>query len=177
MIILADAVPGNEEAIAVLCAEKNEFYGNSPQGTPSERAAQVHDALFTNPPLAHALLAWDADALAGFAMYSFVWPAIGLSASLYLKELFVAEEHRRSGTGKLLMGGIVRVAANRGCSRLEWTTDTDNPGAQAFYEALGAKPLTSKIFYRAAIDEVVGLDARLDLSVYSLNTVSDVLES
>lgn len=166
MIILADAVPGDEEAIAMLCAEKNEFYGSSPHGTLSERAAQVRDALFANPPLACALLAWDADVLAGFATYSLLWPAIGLTTSLYLKELFVTGEYRRGGTGKLLMGGICRIAANRGCSRLEWTTDTDNPGAQAFYEALGLKPLTSKIFYRATSYELAGLDARLDLPVH-----------
>jgi hypothetical protein len=32
---------------------------------------------------------------------------------------------------------------------VEWTTDTGNPGAQAFYQELGVKPKTSKIFYRA----------------------------
>jgi ribosomal protein S18 acetylase RimI-like enzyme len=163
VIILADAAPGNEEVIAALCAEKNEFYGSSPQGTPSERAAQVRDALFANPPLGHALLVWDGNALAGFATYSFLWPAAGLTASLYLKELYVTMSYRRSGAGKLLMDGIYRIAANRGCSRVEWTTDVDNPGAQAFYEALGAKPLASKIFYRVTGHDRVGIHARLDL--------------
>jgi RimJ/RimL family protein N-acetyltransferase len=48
------------------------------------------------------------------------------------------------------MQGLSGIAADRGCSRIEWTTDRDNPGAQAFYVALGAEPAASKLFYRAA---------------------------
>lgn len=39
-------------------------------------------------------------------------------------------------------------AADHGCSRVEWTTDTGNSGARRFYESLGAAPLATKIFYR-----------------------------
>jgi GNAT superfamily N-acetyltransferase len=158
VIRLADAVPGDEAAIAALCLELDEFYGDLRQGLPAERAAQVRDALFGAPPLAYALLAWDGDAPAGFAAYSFLWPAAGLSASLYLKELYVAEAYRRTGAGKLLMGGLYQVARRRGLSRVEWTTDTSNDGAQAFYESLGAKPLASKIFYRVAGQDIEGPD-------------------
>jgi len=34
---------------------------------------------------------------------------------------------------------------------VEWTTDTANAGAQAFYEALGARSLTTKVFYRTPV--------------------------
>ena len=156
MIKLAGAAPGDEDAIAALCAELDEFYGDTPQGTAAGRVAQVRAALFGDPPLARALLAWDGAALAAFASYSFLWPAIGLTASLYLKELYVAQAYRRTGTGKLLMDGLYQIAAGQGCSRVEWTTDSANPGAQAFYAALGAKPLPSKIFYRAAGDNLAG---------------------
>jgi GNAT superfamily N-acetyltransferase len=146
---LTHAVPGDEAAIAALCAELDGFYGDSPQGTAGERPAQVRAALFSDPPLASALLAWDGGALAGMASYSFLWPAAGLTASLYLKELYVAENYRRTGLGKRLMTGLYEIATRRGCSRVEWTTDTGNQAAQAFYEDLGVKPKSSKIFYRA----------------------------
>jgi hypothetical protein len=42
------------------------------------------------------MLAWDGDDLAGFAAYSFLWPAVGLTRSLFLKELYVAEAARRT---------------------------------------------------------------------------------
>lgn len=153
MITLADATPDDADAIAALWAELTEFYGGAPHGTTDERTAQVRAVLAADPPLARLLLARDGLRLAGFASYAFLWPASGLTNSLYLKELYVSAAYRRSGAGKLLMRGLYRIAAERGCSRVEWTTDTGNRDAQAFYEALGAKPLTSKIFYR---DENIG---------------------
>jgi GNAT superfamily N-acetyltransferase len=151
VITLTDALPGDEAAIAALCAELDEFYGSLPEGLPAERAAQVRDVLFGDPPLARALVAWDGEAPAGFAAYSFLWPAVGLTASLYLKELYVAEAYRRTGVGRLLMDGLYGVARRRGLSRIEWTTDRSSEDAQAFYESLGAEPLTSKIFHRAVL--------------------------
>jgi GNAT superfamily N-acetyltransferase len=118
VVTLADAVPGDEAAIAALCAELDEFYGSLPEGLPAERAAQVRDVLFGNPPLAYTLVAWDGEAPAGFATYSFLWPAVGLTASLYLKELYVAEAYRRTGVGRLLMDGLYDVARRRGLSRV-----------------------------------------------------------
>jgi hypothetical protein len=58
------------------------------------------------------------------------------------------------------MDGIYRIAAERGCSRVEWTADQDSLDAQAFYEALGAKPFTSKIFYRVDGISQLDLDAQ-----------------
>lgn len=150
------AVPGDEDAIAALCAELDAFYGDAPEGTPAGRAAQVSAALFAEPPLARALLARDRSTVTGFASYSFLWPAAGLTASLYLKELYVAQAYRRAGVGQMLMQALYRVAADRGCSRVEWTTDQDNPGAQAFYESLGVKPRASKIFYRVGGEDLEG---------------------
>jgi GNAT superfamily N-acetyltransferase len=148
LIKLADAAPADAGAIAGLLAELAVFYSGTPEGTPDERAKQVRAALFGDPPAARALLAWDGAALAGLASWSFLWPAAGLTRSLYLKELYVAQAYRRTGAGKLLMEGLYRIAADYGCSRVEWTTDTGNSGAQRFYESLGATPLTTKIFYR-----------------------------
>jgi GNAT superfamily N-acetyltransferase len=150
VIILATATPADAAAVAALCAELDEFYGETPEGSPDQRTAQVREALFGDRPAGRALLAWDNSAiLAGFASYSLLWPAAGLSTSLYLKELYVGESYRRAGVGKLMMNGLYRIAAERGCSRVEWTTDTGNQAAQAFYESIEVKPLATKIFYRA----------------------------
>jgi GNAT superfamily N-acetyltransferase len=156
LITLAAAKPGDEGPIADLLGELDLFYGDTPQGTGDERAAQVRAVLLGDPPAARALLAWDGPALAGFASWSLLWPAAGLTTSLYLKELYVADAYRRGGTGRLLMDGLYRIAAERGCSRVEWTTDTDNAGAVAFYEGTGAKPLASKVFYRVPVLRAAG---------------------
>jgi GNAT superfamily N-acetyltransferase len=156
LITLADAKPGDEERIADLLGELDLFYGDTPQGTGDERAAQVRAVLFGDLPAARALLAWDGPVLAGFASWSLLWPAAGLTTSLYLKELYVADAYRRSGCGRMLMDGLYRIATERGCSRVEWTTDDGNTGALAFYEGLTAKPLASKVFYRVPVERPPG---------------------
>ncbi|WP_460793079.1 GNAT family N-acetyltransferase [Micromonospora sonneratiae] len=73
----------------------------------------------------YATLARDNETAAGLASYTFLWPAVGLTRSLYLKEPYVSKTHRRRGIGTLLMSILATIAAENRCSRLEWTTDTD----------------------------------------------------
>jgi GNAT superfamily N-acetyltransferase len=145
-VIIRAAVFGDIAALAELLAERDRFYA-AYHGEPS--AAAIEDALFGSVPAGRALLAFDDGALAGLAAYSFLWPAAGVTRSLYLKELYVRAASRRHGIGRLLMRELARIAAERRCSRIEWTADADNPDAQRFYAALGAEPLATKIFYRA----------------------------
>ena len=147
-ISIAPAGPEDAVAMASLLEEMDHFYGDDITESAEERIRQINDALFATPPAAYALLAWDKEQLAGLAAYSFVWPAVGLTRSLYLKELYVAERHRSQGVGQLLMQALFDLAGKCGCSRVEWTTDHSNVGAQAFYSQLGVSAHPSKIFYR-----------------------------
>ena len=147
--IVAPAQAKDAEAIIRLFEEMDRFYGSETIGSMDLRMAQVEAALFGPAPVAAALLAWEEDTLAGIASYSRHWPAVGLTQSVYLKELYVADASRGRGVGRALMAALFEVASTQGCSRVEWTTDTGNLAAQRFYEELGAKPRTSKIFYRS----------------------------
>ena len=148
MITLSPAGPDDVGAIAELAAEMDRFYGATEVDPLDVRQDQISAALFAEPPTAWALLARDDGKPAGFAAYSFLWPAVGLTGSLYLKELYVSESAQRAGVGKHLMRGLFELAVRNRCSRVEWTTDQDNRDAQAFYEALGVPVATSKLFYR-----------------------------
>jgi GNAT superfamily N-acetyltransferase len=148
MIRVVPAGPADVLALTELLEEMDRFYGAAGGTTREERVRQTSEALFSDPAAAHVLLAWAGSRLAGMAAYSYLWPAVGRTRSLYLKELYVGESHRRSGVGKLLMRGVFEMAAQHGCSRVEWTTDSGNAGAQAFYETLGLPRHPSKVFYR-----------------------------
>ena len=148
MIAVSPAVPDDALAMAALLEEMNRFYGAADTQPNSERIRQINETLFSDSPAACALLARDRAQLAGIATYSFLWPAVGLTRSLYLKELYVGEQYRRQGVGKLLMQAVFEVAGKHRCSRVEWTTDTDNAGARAFYDTLGLPAHQAKIFYR-----------------------------
>ena len=148
-ITISPAKPDDIPAMLGLLAEMDRFYGSSSADPEEVREQQIYQALFGDAPAGHAHLARDGERLVGMAAYSFLWPAVGLTRSLYLKELYVAEACQRRGVGRLLMAALYEIAADHGCSRVEWTTDADNSGAMAFYAAVGVPIEKSKIFYRA----------------------------
>ncbi|GAA1661340.1 hypothetical protein GCM10009744_63850 [Kribbella alba] len=148
MTLVRPATSDDIDAVADLAEEMDRFYGANDVEPLDIRRQQIQEALFGDPPAAYALLATDGGAGIGFAAYSFLWPAVGLTRSLYLKELYVRQGRHRGGVGRQIMEGLFEVARKHDCSRVEWTTDQDNPGAQAFYETFGVEPNESKLFYR-----------------------------
>lgn len=148
MVAVAPAEPQHLEAIAALLGEMERFYGATEPETLEHLIRRITEALFNEPPAAHALLAWDNAQLVGMAAYSFVWPAARFTRSLYLKDLFVVEAHRRRGIGRLLMDSLFDIGNRHRCSRVEWTADRDSAEARRFYEALGVPVNESKLFYR-----------------------------
>jgi len=156
VITITHAQPGDSEEIAKLSEEMDRFYGAIALEPTVLRIRQINEALFGDFPSAYSLLAWDQGKLVGLASYSFLWPAVGLTRSLYLKELYVSATARRKSVGKLLMQKLYDVAVKNGCSRVEWTTDSDNREAQLFYAELGIAVNESKLFYRVEGDELTG---------------------
>ena len=155
VVVVTPAEPNDVPAIAGLLEELDRFYGASGFDPFEHRVEQITTLLFREVPAAYVLLARQdetQDAI-GLAAYSFLWPAVGVTQSLYLKELYVAEAHRGGGIGRLLMTRLRDVAEARRCSRIEWTTDRDNDPARAFYERLGFEAESSKVFYRLTMHE------------------------
>lgn len=148
MIAITVARPEDSEALAELAEEMDRFYGATRVEPIETRLKQINDALFDDIPIAYSLLAWEESRLVGFATYSFLWPAVGLTRSIFLKELYVARSARQKGIGKLLMERLFDLATQKNCSRVEWMTDSYNRDAQLFYAKLGAPVDESKIFYR-----------------------------
>ncbi|MEV8038490.1 GNAT family N-acetyltransferase [Streptomyces sp. NPDC086182] len=136
------------EILSRLLGEVEAYYGGT--DTPAD-TAQIRAALFGPRPVATVLIARDGNDAVGFASYSFLWPAVGADASIFLKELFVRAPHRRTGVAWQLMNAVQQAGREAGCTRLEWTADADNPAALHFYEALGVDPRKDKPFYRLSL--------------------------
>jgi len=157
LIIVTAADPRDTDAIADLIDELDRFYGATKSEARAARLLQIRATLFNLPAAANALLAWDGKRLVGLATYSFLWPAEGVTSSLFLKELYVEQSHRRQGVGKLLMQRLCQLAADTQCSRVEWVTDEGNVDALRFYNELGTSRYPSKVFYRLEGAEVARL--------------------
>jgi GNAT superfamily N-acetyltransferase len=148
VIVVTPAEPAHAEAIATLAEEMDRFYGATEVEPLELRVRQINEAIFGDQPSAFALLAWDSDQLVGFAAYSFHWPAVGLTRSLFLKELYVTQTARRAGIGRQLMRALFEIAVKQDCSRVEWHTEASNSDARRFYAELGAPEFEGKVFFR-----------------------------
>jgi GNAT superfamily N-acetyltransferase len=124
--------------------------------------AQLREHLFGPRPAAEVLLAEEAGAVVGFALYFTSYSTFLGKPGIYLEDLFVLPEHRSQGHGKALLQALARLAVERGCGRLEWAVLNWNEPAIRFYQALGAKPLEEWTTYRltdAALRAVGGQGA------------------
>lgn len=154
MVEIRPAEPRDVQPLAVLMDELDRFYGATGIEPPDLRIPQIAENLFREPRSGYVLLAWKGAQLSGMAAYSFQWPAVGVTRSLYLKELYVTEASRRKGVGASLMQEICRIASEYACSRIEWTADAGNALAEAFYEQLDVPKNPAKVFYRLEGDEL-----------------------
>lgn len=155
MTVLRPARTADTEAVASLLDEMERHYGGVSTDPIEVRIAQIDNALFGPTATSRAILAWDAASLVGMTSYSFLWPAAGLTRSLYMKELYVADSCRRAGVDKILeerlMDELFSIARDNDCSRVEWAADVDDTPALNFYDKLGFKPSPAQIFYRSVL--------------------------
>lgn len=148
-ISILPACEEDSALLAELVEEMESYYGATEIEPFDQRVASLRECLFDDYPCACVLLAREnGGQVIGMVSYSFLWPALGASRSLFLKELYIREPYRRQGVARHLMKALFEVAAANKCSRVEWTTDHDNTQAQSFYSTLGFPVCKEKIFYR-----------------------------
>jgi GNAT superfamily N-acetyltransferase len=105
-------------------------------------------ALFGPEPSAEALIAELDFRPVGFALYHGSFSTWECRPGLWLEDLYVPPEHRRSGVGAALLAAVAAVAVKRGCARLEWAALDWNTPALDFYERLGAERLGEWVMHR-----------------------------
>lgn len=102
-------------------------------------------------------VAVDDGTIAGLATFALLYPAPEQRAQLFMKDLYVRQAWRGRRVGEELMRFLARYAVRKACIRFDWTTEESNAGAIAFYERLGAKRVSDKVYYRLTGDEIAGL--------------------
>ena len=123
-------------------------YEKAAPGAVSLTDGLLHDALFGPHPSVEALIAETGSSLAGYALFFHNFSSWRGRRGLYLEDLFVRPELRGRGIGKALMHELGRIAAARGCARIEWIVIDWNSPAIGFYKSLGAEPIDGWTLYR-----------------------------
>ncbi len=138
-VTIRPARPGDVELIHSLIVALAE-YERAPQavvGTPSDLGRW----LFGEAPAAEALLAEVNGTTAGFALFHATFSTWECQPGLWLEDLFVLPQWRRSGVGGKLLADLARITLERGYTRLAWTVLDWNEPALRFYRELGATVL------------------------------------
>lgn len=140
--------PGDIEAFIELIDALAD-YERLPRPGPDARERLAKDAL-SEPPRFHVLLAEVDGRAVGYAVYFFTYSTFLGRPTLYLEDIFVREEERRHGVGRLLMRRLAQEATRHGCGRMEWQVLAWNTLAIGFYARLGAEELTEWRPFRLA---------------------------
>jgi GNAT superfamily N-acetyltransferase len=149
------AAPSDVEQIYSFIVELAE-YERAPEqveGTPELLA----EALFGADPSAEALIAEIEGETVGFAVFHGTFSTWQCRPGIWLEDLYVPPEHRRTGVGGVLLSHLARLTVERGCTRLEWNALDWNTPALSFYARLGAERLSTWELHRldgAALERV-----------------------
>jgi GNAT superfamily N-acetyltransferase len=120
----------------------------------------LRSALFGAQPIAFAHVAEDDETgeLLGYALWYLnfsTWQGVGI----YLEDLYVRPQARRTGLGKALLRELARICADRGYRRLEWWVLDWNEPSINFYKSLGAVPFAELLVFRLTGDPLTDLAA------------------
>ena len=94
-------------------------------------------ALSGNAPAIHAIVAEQQDTAVGLAVFFPTFSTWRGSQGVYLQDIYVADDLRGSGVGRVLLQSVMDWASRRGATHLRLSVDRDNVSAQTFYESLG----------------------------------------
>jgi GNAT superfamily N-acetyltransferase len=121
----------------------------------------LREHLFGPSPSCELLVSWEGDTRTGYALSFTTYSTFLTKPGIFLEDLFVLPEFRGHGHGTALLVELARLAVARGCGRLEWSVLDWNARAIAFYDSLGAQPVTGWIPYRLDGDALESLASQL----------------
>jgi GNAT superfamily N-acetyltransferase len=84
----------------------------------------------------------------GFALFFHNFSTFLGKANLYLEDLYIKEEFRGLGLGKIMFACLAKIAIERNCGRLDWWCLDWNEPSIKFYKKMGAKPMDEWTVYR-----------------------------
>lgn len=131
------ASPSDIEALIELCAEHAAYEGASYD--PRDKGERLSSALFSASPRLYAWVVEQHGKLVGYATATQKFSTWDAALFLHMDCLYLREEVRSGGLGRLLILEIARLAHKLGCVSVQWQTPAGNERAISFYQRLGAK--------------------------------------
>lgn len=116
--------------------------------------------LFGEEKVAEVVIGYYQEKPVAFALYIYNFSTFLARPGIYLEDLFVLEEYRGKGFGKVLLTYLAKIATEKNCGRLEWAVLDWNEPSIEFYKSLGARFMNEWIINRMTGEALVGLAAQ-----------------
>lgn len=163
LVRIRPAVPTDVPLVFALIVELAEYERAAERVVGSEEL--LASALFGSEPVAEAVIAeLESEAgrgPVGFALFFRTFSTWLCLPGLWLEDLYVRPQHRRSGIGRILLAHVAQLAVDRGYGRVEWSALDWNTPTLAFYESIGATRLDEWRGFRlegAALADATGVN-------------------
>jgi GNAT superfamily N-acetyltransferase len=157
--VIRPATPADVPIIARLIRDLAEYERLLDRVSLNE--ADLRDHLFGEKKYAEVLLAEEAGAVVGFALFFPNYSTFRGKPGIYLEDLYVVPEARGKGYGKALLVALAKLAVERDFCRVEWSVLNWNTPSIDFYKALGATPMDEWTVYRVMDEALTKLADRV----------------
>ncbi len=101
----------------------------------------LEEHLFGETKAAEILIGLYEDKAVSMALFFKNFSTFLAKPGLYLEDLFVVEEMRGKGFGKVMLSYLAELTVQRNYGRLEWSVLDWNTPAVEFYKSIGAEPM------------------------------------
>ena len=124
------------ENLFAMIMEFADYTGNS--GIVTTTLDKLRESFFEKKQ-AEALIAFDGETPAAYAVFYQGYSTWMAQATLFLEDLYIREQYRRGGLGGQLFSRLAGVCVERGYGRMEWCCRDWNTKAIAFYTKNGGE--------------------------------------
>ena len=111
-------------------------------------AEKLHRALFGENPFVRCLLAFDGAKPVAYALFYPHFASFRGEISVYLEDIYISENYRQHGLGKILLKEIARAGRKIGAVRMDFQVLDWNVSAINFYQKHGAEMDESERHFR-----------------------------
>ena len=119
---------------------------------PDEFAVKrLYKDTFGKNPFVNMLVAKENKEIIGYAIYFHSYSSFLAKRTMFLEDIFITQSRRNTGIGKLFFDRLIEISNDQGCGRVEWAVLDWNIDAIAFYNKIGAKPLSDWMYYRLTL--------------------------
>ena len=87
----------------------------------------------------------------GYAIYYPIFGSFAAHANVHLEDLYIREEYRKRGLGRVFFEAIAGRAKEDGYAKMEWSCLDWNTPSIGFYEKIGAEYETGRKYFELSL--------------------------